>query len=82
MSCQGSVPESLIAFLESNDYESAIRMAVALGGDADTQAAITGGIAAAYYGTIPEPILTGCLSRLPLDMKEVILSFNQLIAMK
>lgn len=82
VSCQGSVPESLIAFLESNDYESAIRMAVALGGDADTQAAITGGIAAAYYGTIPEPILTGCLSRLPLDMKEVILSFNQLIAKK
>ena len=77
VSCQGSVPEAIIAFLESYDYESSIRMAVAYGGDADTQAAITGGIAAAYYGAIPEYILKECLSRLPLDMKEVIAKFNQ-----
>ena len=77
VSCQGSVPEAIIAFLESTDYESAIRMAVAYGGDADTQAAIAGGIAAAYYGTIPEYILKECLSRLPLDFKEVIYQFNQ-----
>lgn len=78
VSCQGSVPEAIIAFLESSDYESAVRMAVAYGGDADTQAAITGGIAAAYYGEIPGYILTECLNRLPDDIKEVITKFNNL----
>ena len=77
VSCQGSFPEAIIAFLESSDYESAIRMAVAYGGDADTQAAITGGIAAAYYGAIPDNIITECLNRLPLDIKEFIAKFNQ-----
>ncbi len=76
VSCQGSVPEAIIAFLESRDFESAVRMAVAYGGDADTQAAITGGIAAAFYGCIPHYILKECNSRLPLDMKEVITQFN------
>ena len=52
-------------------------MAVAYGGDADTQAALAGGIAAAYYGEIPEHILNECLSRLPLDIKEIIVKFNQ-----
>lgn len=52
-------------------------MAVAYGGDADTQAAITGGIAAAYYGAIPDNIITECLNRLPLDIKEFIAKFNQ-----
>lgn len=77
VSCQGSVPEAIIAFLESSDYESAIRMSVAYGGDSDTQAAITGGIAAAYYGVIPDYILKECLSRLPLDIKDIIAKFNQ-----
>lgn len=49
-SCQGSVPESIQAFLESETYEDAIRNVVSLGGDADTRAAITGAIAEAYYG--------------------------------
>ena len=57
-------------------------MAVALGGDADTQAAITGGIAAAYYGSIPEYILNECLARLPLDIKEVISTFNQAVVQR
>lgn len=78
VSCQGSVPEAIIAFLESSDYESAVRMAVAYGGDADTQAAITGCIAAAYYGEIPDLILTECLNRLPPDIKEVIAKFDKL----
>ncbi len=78
VSCQGSVPEAIIAFLESSDYESSVRMAIAYGGDADTQAAITGGIAAAYYGEIPDFILTECLNRLPSDIKEVIANFNKL----
>lgn len=82
VSCQGSVPEAIIAFLESSDYESAIRMAVAYGGDADTQAAITGGIAASYYGEIPDYILDECLLRLPFDIKEVIADFNQFVCQK
>lgn len=53
VSCQGSVPESIICFLESKNYEDCIRKAVSLGGDADTIAAIAGGIAEAYYGVIP-----------------------------
>lgn len=48
--CQGSVPESIQAFLESTDYETAIRNVISLGGDADTMGAITGSIAWAYYG--------------------------------
>lgn len=72
VSCQGSVPESIICFLEGDDYESTIRKAIAMGGDADTMAAIAGGIAAAYYGSIPDEILDFCLPRIPDDMKEVI----------
>lgn len=52
-SCQGTVPEAIIAFLESNDFEDAIRKAVSMGGDSDTLACITGGIAEAYYKEIP-----------------------------
>ncbi len=58
VTCQGSVPQSIIAFLESNSYEDAIRKAISLGGDADTMACIAGGIAEAYYGDIPESILS------------------------
>lgn len=48
--CQETVPQAIIAFLESTSYEDAIRNAISLGGDADTLACITGGIAEAYYG--------------------------------
>ncbi len=50
VSCQGSVPEAILAFLESENYESAVRNAVSLGGDSDTQGAIAGSIAEAFYG--------------------------------
>lgn len=53
-SCQGTVPQALISFLESNNFEDAIRKAVSLGGDSDTLACITGGIAEAYYREIPK----------------------------
>ena len=55
VTCQGSVPQSLEAFFESNSFEDAIRNAISLGGDSDTLAAITGGLAGAYYG-IPKEI--------------------------
>lgn len=75
-SCQGTVPESIIAFLESRDYEHAIRLAVSLGGDADTMGAITGGIAEAYYGGVPESIKEEVLKRLTNDLIEVMQQFH------
>jgi ADP-ribosylglycohydrolase len=57
LTCQGSVPESIIAFLDSTNFEDAIRNAVSLGGDADTQACVAGAIAEAYYKAIPLEIL-------------------------
>jgi ADP-ribosylglycohydrolase len=63
-SCQGTVPEAIIAFLESNDYEDAIRLAISLGGDADTLACVTGGIAEAFYGGVPDEIAEHALATL------------------
>lgn len=77
VTCQGSVPKSIIAFLESSDYESAVRLAVSLGGDSDTMGAITGGIAEAYYGGVPENIKIEVLKRLPNEFIEVMQKFYQ-----
>ena len=74
-SCQKTVPESIIAFLESTDFESAIRLAVSLGGDADTMGAITGAIAEAFYGGVPEHISKEVLKRLPDEFIEVMQRF-------
>jgi ADP-ribosylglycohydrolase len=61
--CQDTVPQALVAFLESTGYEDAIRNAISLGGDADTLACITGGIAEAYYG-VPDDLARKCLALL------------------
>src|SRR5207247_11355508 len=53
-SCQGTVPQAITAFLESEDFEDAVRNAISLGGDSDTLACITGGIAQAFYGGVPD----------------------------
>ncbi|HEY9692675.1 MAG TPA: ADP-ribosylglycohydrolase family protein [Oculatellaceae cyanobacterium] len=74
VSCQGSVPEAIIAFLESTDYEDAIRNAVSIGGDSDTIACITGGIAHAFYG-IPDAIAQEALSRLDKLLYDVTRKF-------
>ena len=76
-SCQGTVPESIIAFLDSTDFENAIRLAVSLGGDADTMGAITGGIAEAYYGGVPEHIRKEVVKRLPNEFIDVMQKFYQ-----
>ena len=76
-SCQGTVPESIIAFLESMDFESAIRLTVSLGGDADTMGAITGGIAEAFYGGVPEHIHLEVLQRLPYEFVATMQKFGQ-----
>ena len=71
-SCQGTVPEAMVAFLDSTDFESAIRLAVSLGGDSDTLACITGGLAEAYYQEIPEEIVKEMWSRLPETFREIL----------
>ena len=82
-SCQDTVPESIIAFLESTDFESAIRLTVSLGGDADTMGAITGAIAEAYYNVIPEHIKNEVLKRLPEEFIIVLESFyNRFVSKK
>jgi ADP-ribosylglycohydrolase len=77
VSCQGSVPEAIIAFLDSRDYEDAIRKAVSLGGDSDTLACIAGGIAEAFYGAVPEDIVTEVVPRLPQEFLEIISQFRE-----
>jgi ADP-ribosylglycohydrolase len=64
VSCQGSVPFAILAFLESTDFEDAVRNAVSLGGDSDTQACIAGSIAEAYYGEVPKRIAVEAFARL------------------
>ena len=68
VSCQGTVPEAIISFLESDSYEDAVRNAVSLGGDSDTLACITGGIAEAYYGPVSLRILNKVKECLPEDL--------------
>lgn len=74
-SCQGSVPEAIIAFLDGKDFEDVVRLAVSLGGDADTQAAIAGGIASCIY-PIPEHITAECEKRLPPELLEIMRNFE------
>jgi len=76
VTCQGSVPEAIIAFLESTDFENAIRLAVSLGGDSDTIACIAGAISEAYYKKIPDYIATTVLKKLPLEFLEIIAKFS------
>ena len=74
--CQETVPEAIIAFLESVSFEDALRNAVSLGGDSDTLACITGGIAEAFYGMPPE-LQQETLKRLPEEMQETYELFRQ-----
>ncbi len=76
VSCQGSVPESIIAFLESNDYEGAVRNAISLGGDSDTMACIAGAIAEAHYKYISPEIITEVYARLPADLAIITRQFT------
>ncbi|MBE0476690.1 MAG: ADP-ribosylglycohydrolase family protein [Coriobacteriia bacterium] len=76
VSCQGSVPEAITAFLDSSDVEGAIRLAISLGGDADTQAAIAGGIAEAFWGGVPASMAAETMRRLPQEFLDVIGEFE------
>ena len=76
VSSQGSVPESIICFLESESYEDSVRNAVSLGGDSDTQACISGAIAGAYYREIPMAIKKEIRSRLGKDLWSITEAFT------
>jgi len=76
VSCMGTLPVALLAFLESADYEDAVRNAVSVGGDSDTIAAVTGGIALAFYGEMPREMISAIDERLPADMWEICREFS------
>ena len=75
--CQGTVPQALMAFFESTDFEDAIRNAISVGGDSDTLAAITGGVAQAYYG-IPQDLREKALGFLDDRMKPILTDFEEM----
>lgn len=76
--CQKTVPEAIIAFLEARDFEDAIRNAVSLGGDTDTLGAITGSIAEAYFG-ISETLISECRNHINKDMRDIVDAFYSLV---
>jgi len=77
VSCQGTVPQAIQAFLESTSFEDAIRNAISIGGDSDTLAAITGGIAEAYYG-VPEDIAGKALEYMDTALKDILLEIAEI----
>lgn len=75
VSCQGTVPQAITAFLEGTDFEDVIRTAVSLGGDCDTLTSIATSMAEAFYG-VPKYLKEECLNRINEDMKEVLEKFE------
>jgi ADP-ribosylglycohydrolase len=75
VTCQGTVPAAAVAFLESTDYEDAVRNAVSIGGDADTLACIAGAIAEAHYGMVPEDIQSEVFRRLDDPLRATVIAF-------
>lgn len=75
-SCAGSVPQSIIAFLESENFEDAIRKSISIGGDSDTIACMTGGIAQAFYKEIPDFILGRVGIILDFGLQQIVSAFN------
>lgn len=75
VSCQGTIPQAITAFLESESYEDAVRKAISLGGDSDTLACISGGIAHAFYRTIPQFILAKVTGILDHRLNRVVSEF-------
>lgn len=77
VSCQGSVPEAIIAFLDSKDFVDAIRKAISIGGDSDTIACVAGGIAESFYEKIPFNVLETTKRLLPGDLLSIIEEFEK-----
>lgn len=76
-SCQRTVPQAIIAFLDSDSFEDAIRKAVSLGGDSDTLACITGGIAEAYFREIPAHMVEKTAALFPEVFRELLSDFRE-----
>jgi len=74
--CDGTVPQAIIAFLDSTDFEDAIRKGVTLGGDSDTLTCITGGIAEAFYRDIPSSMRLRTLDKLPNVLRDILNEFK------
>ncbi len=81
VSCQGTVPQAITAFLEGESFEDVIRTAVSLGGDCDTLTCIAGGMAEAMYG-VPEELKQECRKRLEPDMIRVLERFEKLVKLR
>ncbi len=77
VSCQGSVPQAIIAFLQSESYEDAVRKSISIGGDSDTIACITGGIAEAFYGAVPDFIRKKVTEILDERLNRIITEFSR-----
>ena len=80
VSCRGTVPEAITAFLEGRDFEDVSRTAVSLGGDCDTLTCIAGSMAEAFYG-VPRHLKEQCRNRLPEDLLRVLLCFEEKISL-
>ena len=77
--CQKTIPAALICFLESKNYEDCLKLAISLGGDADTLAAISGPIAYAFYKEMPENLVSNAKAKLPKWMLEVNDEFDEYV---
>ncbi len=77
VTCQGSVPQAIVAFLDSTDYENAIRLGISIGGDSDTIACIAGGIAMAFYKEMPTEIYDYASKKLPDEFIEILNRFDE-----
>ncbi len=77
--CQDTVPMAVVAFLESNNYESSVKLAISYGSDSDTIADMAGAIAEAFYGEVPQKIKDFCLTKIPEEQKQLIEKFYKII---
>lgn len=77
ISCQGTVPQAIVSFIDSDSYEDAVRNAISLGGDSDTLACIAGGIAEAFYGPVSDEIRSIVIGHLPPDLLEITEKFQR-----
>ena len=80
--CQETVPLAIVAFLESTDYESAIRLAFSFGCDVDTVACMAGAIAEAYYKHIPKAIEDFCQKQIPQEVVDIVAAFNDVAGVR
>jgi ADP-ribosylglycohydrolase len=77
MTCEGSVPEAILAYLDGESFEDAVRLAISLAGDSDTQACIAGAVAEAYFGSVPTKIASEVQSRLTPEMIAILDRFRR-----